>query len=118
MRGSSEVFAFRLLRRPRGTTVVPTAASHASRELLSGDAWETGDATGRIFTVRARFESGSGHPAQRQRRTVTVTGFEAIPLATTTSRLRPSGVERGSVNFVFDLAPGAVDTELQLNVRA
>ena len=50
--------------------------------------------------------------------TVTVTGGEAIPLATTTSVLLPAGVPAGSVNWVEDLAPAAMDTEDQLVVRA
>ena len=50
--------------------------------------------------------------------TVTVTGAEAIPLATTTSVLLPAGVPAGSVNWVADLVPGAIDTEDQLVVRA
>jgi len=49
---------------------------------------------------------------------VTVTGAEAIPLATTTSVLLPAGVPGGRVNWVADLAPGATETEVQLLVRA
>jgi hypothetical protein len=61
--------------------------------------------------------SGPAH-VEPQRTTVTITGFEAIPLATTSSRLGPMGVDRGNVNRATDLVPGAVETELQLNVRA
>jgi hypothetical protein len=49
---------------------------------------------------------------------VTVTGGEAIPLATTTSVLLPAGVRGGMVNWVVDVVPGATDTEDQLKVRA
>jgi hypothetical protein len=49
---------------------------------------------------------------------VTVTGGEAIPLATTTSVLLPAGVRGGRVNWVEDLVPGATETEDQLKVRA
>ncbi|HSZ39006.1 MAG TPA: P1 family peptidase [Trebonia sp.] len=49
---------------------------------------------------------------------VTVTGGEAIPLATTTSVLLPAGVCGGRVNRVADQAPGATETEVQSLVRA
>ena len=49
---------------------------------------------------------------------LTVHGGEAIPLATTTSVLLPSGVPRGRVNLVAELVPGLTDTEVQPLVRA
>jgi hypothetical protein len=49
---------------------------------------------------------------------VTVEGAEAIPFATTTKVLLPLGVDPGIVNWVEELAPGAIDTELQSCVRA
>jgi hypothetical protein len=54
----------------------------------------------------------------RRQGIVTVTGREAIPLATTTSELVPAGVPGGRVNWVEDLVPAATDTEVQLLVRA
>lgn len=59
----------------------------------------------------------NGRSAHLQR-TLTATGGEAIPLATTTSVLLPAGVPRGRVKSVADLAPGATDTEVQCVVRA
>lgn len=41
-----------------------------------------------------------------------------MPLATTTSVLRPAGVPGGRVNRVEDLVPGATETEVQLLVLA
>lgn len=49
---------------------------------------------------------------------VTVDGADAIPLAITTSVLGPAGVPAGTVNWVADLVPGAIDAEVQLLVRA
>jgi hypothetical protein len=49
---------------------------------------------------------------------VTVTGSEAIPFATITRLLSPAGVVFGTVNSVDEALPGAIDTELQLLVRA
>ena len=49
---------------------------------------------------------------------VTVEGAEAIPFATTTKVLLPLGVDPGIVNWVEELAPGAIDTELQSCDRA
>jgi len=49
---------------------------------------------------------------------ITSEGGEGIPLATTTSVLRPVGVPGGTVNLVEDLVPGATDTEVQPLVRA
>jgi hypothetical protein len=50
--------------------------------------------------------------------TVTFSGGDAMPLATTTSVLRPAGVPGGRVNWVEDLEPGATETEVQLLVLA
>ena len=70
---------------------------------------------------------GPGGPAYcmvnaRWRRTgqriVTGTGCEAMPFATTTSVLGPAGVPVGMVNLVDEAAPGAIETDVQLLVRA
>jgi DNA-binding CsgD family transcriptional regulator len=66
---------------------------------------------------RSRCRSRNDRSVRRQK-IVTVSGAEAIPLATTTSVLRPVGVPAGMEKRVEDLAPGATDTELQSNVRA
>jgi len=55
---------------------------------------------------------------KRSQRIVTGTGDEAIPFATTTSVLLPAGVVLGTVNWVDELAPGAIETDVQLLVRA
>ncbi len=55
---------------------------------------------------------------ERPQRTVTATGAEAMPLATTSSLPAPAGVALGSVNSVEEAVPGATETELQLLVRA
>lgn len=49
---------------------------------------------------------------------VTDTGADAIPFATTTRLLGPAGVVAGSVKSVDDAAPGAIETDVQLLVRA
>ena len=49
---------------------------------------------------------------------VTATGAEAIPFATTTRVLAPAGVVVGTVKSVDEEAPGAIDTDVQLLVRA
>ena len=41
-----------------------------------------------------------------------------MPFATTTSVLAPAGVVEGTVKSVDDAAPGAIETDVQLNVRA
>ena len=48
----------------------------------------------------------------------TDTGCEAIPFATTTRVLGPAGVVFGTVKLVDEEAPGAIETEVQLAVRA
>jgi hypothetical protein len=50
---------------------------------------------------------------RRSRRIVIGTGDEAIPSATTTRVLAPAGVVPGRANFVDEIAPGAIDTEVQ-----
>ena len=49
---------------------------------------------------------------------VTGTGCEAIPFATTMRVLLPAGVELGTVNWVDEVAPGAIETDVQWLVRA
>jgi hypothetical protein len=55
---------------------------------------------------------------KRCQRIVTGTGCEAIPFATTTRVLGPAGVVVGTVNWVDEAAPSAIETELQRLVRA
>ena len=55
---------------------------------------------------------------KRCQRIVTGTGCETIPFATTTRVLLPAGVEFGTVNWVDEPAPGAIETDVQLLVRA
>jgi hypothetical protein len=69
-----------------------------------------------------RERGGHGHcvvmGGKRCQRIVTGTGCEAIPLATTTRVLGPAGVVLGTVNLVDEKAPGAIETDVQLLVRA
>jgi len=51
-------------------------------------------------------------------RIVTGTGADAIPFAMTTRMLAPTGVEFGTVKSVEEAAPGAIETDVQLLVRA
>ena len=55
---------------------------------------------------------------QRSQRIVTPTGDEAIPFATTTRVLLPAGVVLGMVKLVDEVAPGAIETDVQWLVRA
>jgi hypothetical protein len=57
-------------------------------------------------------------PCQASQRIVTGTGCEAIPFAMTTRVLAPAGVVLGTVKLVDEAEPGAIETELQLLVRA
>ena len=53
-----------------------------------------------------------------RQRTVTNTGADAIPLATTTRMLGPTGVVFETVKPVDERAPGAIETDVQSLVRA
>ena len=50
---------------------------------------------------------------QRSQRIVTPTGDEAIPFAITTRVLLPAGVVLGVVKLVDEVAPGAIETDVQ-----
>jgi hypothetical protein len=50
--------------------------------------------------------------------TVTDTGLEAIPFATTTRVLAPSSIPAGSVKSADDFAPGATVIDVISEVRA
>lgn len=67
---------------------------------------------GRVGTAIAWLWEADGQ------RIVTGTGWEAIPFATTTRVLGPAGVVVGTVNWVDEAAPGAIETEVQRLVRA
>ncbi len=82
------------------------ANEHQARPECSGRAW------------KAAMSFARNDRSVRPQEIVTVTGGEAIPLATTTSVLLPAGMPAGRVNLVEDLVPGATDTEVQLLVRA
>jgi hypothetical protein len=89
------------------------ARQHANRLTSARPAPNARDGPGKAAAPLARNDRSF-----RSQGIVTGTGREAIPLATTTSVLLPAGVPGGSVNWVADLAPGAIDTEDQLLVRA
>ena len=54
----------------------------------------------------------------RSQRIVTATGADAIPLAITTRVLAPVGVVFETVKWVDEATPGAIETDVQLLVRA
>ena len=58
--------------------------------------------------------AGGGQPQVM----VTDTGADAIPFATTTRVLGPGGVVAGTAKSVDEEAPGAIETDVQLLVRA
>lgn len=65
-----------------------------------------------------RGRSRRGGQAKQTYLTVTETGADAIPLATTTRLLGPAGVVDGRVNLVEDEVPGAIETDVHPCVRA